>query len=229
MSKKHTKTLLILAIILCTLLFAHSMQQLHATDNNTLVPTPPTVESFALHDVGKNQAVVKWDRVSTFNKYELSLTEKNGATRTHIYDRTATSAVLKDLKPNAQYTVKIRTFEKSPRMEYFNSTTQQWQLTQPSEKDWANKRSRIIQKTYYGEYTPEITFTTKYDCKGAHTGGTATCVSRATCTKCGEKYGEFTTHSLYFSGNAADKRIINNNANIYIATVQKTYRCRYCK
>ena len=74
MSKKHTKILLILAIILCTLLFAHSMQQLHATDDNTIVITPPTVESFALHDVGKNQAVVKWDRVSTFNKYELSLT-----------------------------------------------------------------------------------------------------------------------------------------------------------
>lgn len=229
MSKKHTKILLILAIILCTLLFAHSMQQLHATDDNTIVITPPTVESFALHDVGKNQAVVKWDRVSTFNKYELSLTEKNGTTRTHIYDRTVTSAVLKDLKPNTQYTVKIRTFEKSPRMEYFNSTTQQWQLTQPAEKDWANKRSRIIQKTYYGEYTPAITFTTKYDCKGSHTGGTATCVSRATCTKCGEKYGEFTKHSLYFSGKAEDKRIFNNNVNIYTATEYKTYRCRYCK
>ena len=229
MSKKHTKILLILAIILCTLFFAQSAQHLYAAGDNALVVIPSKVEKLTLHDVGKNQAVIKWDRAANFNKYELTLIEKNGSTRTHIYDRTVTTAVLKDLKSNTQYTATIRAYDKFPRVEYFNTTTQKWQSTVPAEKDWVGHRNRVIMEKYYGESSPSLVFTTKYDCKGAHTGGTATCVSRATCTKCGEKYGEFTAHSLYFSGNAADKRIVNNNANIYTATEYKTFRCRYCK
>ena len=223
MSKKHTKILLILAIILCTLFFAQSTQQMYANS------TPSKVQSISLLSTGKQQVVVKWTPATNFHKYELTLKDMNGSTRTHIYESTVTATTLNNLKANTQYAVSVKAYQNVQRKEYFNSTTQEWQSTQPAIKDWANKRYRIITEKVYGQSSNLLRFTTKYDCKGSHIGGTATCVSRATCTRCGEKYGQFTAHSLYFSGDAADKRIINNNANINIATIYKTYRCRYCK
>lgn len=224
MSKKHTKILFIFVIVVCTLFFAKFTQQMYAAPN--IIPSK--IESLTLHSTGKQQATVKWTKATNFHKYELTLTDPNGTTRTHIYDSTVTAATLNNLKPNTQYLVSIRAYQNVQRKEYFNSTTQQWQWTQPETKDWANKRNRTVTVREYGQSAPMLFFTTKYDCKGSHTGGTATCCSRPTCAKCGEKYGQFRSHSLYFSGNASDKRMVNTN-DPNVATEIKTYRCRWCK
>jgi hypothetical protein len=226
MSKKYTKILLAVAIIICALFFVQSTQQIYAAPN--VISKPSAITSLYLHSAGKQQATVKWSTATNFDKYELTLTEQNGTTRTHIYESTVTAATLNNLKPNTNYIVGIRAYKNIQRKEYFNSTTQQWQLTQPEAKDWANKRNRTVTIREYGTSAPLLMFTTKYDCKGVHTGGTATCVSRATCTRCGEKYGQFTsTHSLYFSGNAADRKLVNSDE--ISATEYQTYRCRHCK
>ena len=224
MSKKHNKILLIFAIIICVLLLAQPVQQIFAS-----VPEPlPKVEQLTLHSTTKAQAIVKWSKLNNFDKYELHLIDERGLVRTHIYEPTATEAVLKNLSSNTKYTVRIRTYNNVQQKQYFNSTTQQWQLTQPEAKDWANKRNRTITVKDYGEFSPDLTFVTQYDCNGAHIGGTATCVSRAKCTKCGEKYGQFTNHVLYFSGKSEDKTYKSTD-DINVATEIKTYRCKYCR
>lgn len=226
MSKKCEKILLIFAIIFVVLFLILPMQQVYANSNNTTGPS--AVESLTLKSVSKDQAIVRWSQATNFNKYELSLISEAGTSRTHIYDSTLTSAILSNLKPNTEYTAKIRAYVTVQQKQYFNSTTQQWQLTQPEEKDWANKRNRVVTVRNYGEYSEELTFVTKPDCNGTHIGGTATCVSRAICTQCGEKYGQFTDHVLYFSGKAEDKTYKKTD-DINIATEIKTYRCKHCR
>ena len=224
MKKKYTKILLLFAIVFCVLIFAQSVQSMYA-DANT---TPSAIETLYLHSVKTDQAIVKWSKATNLHKYELTLIDPNGTTRTHIYEPTSTEAVLKNLKSNTQYTVKVRAYQNVQQKQYFNSTTQEWQLTQPEAKDWANKRNRVITVKNYGDYSPDLTLTTQYDCNGAHTGGSATCVARAICTKCGARYGQFTNHVLYFSGKAEDKTY-KSTSDINVATEIKTYRCKYCR